>query len=669
MKFLFVVFLLAFIFNSEAGYSIGDSIRIKSVEQQGFVEGRVWQIERIDGDNFRLTRIISMYPLQKVDKFMTRNQLDVGFDWGNMEWANVTKVTKSVAKGFSESMNVIKDVITSPFEYIRKALPVKLCPKSDQYLTLNPISYNIVVDRAERSWDLPVVIPKSSIIKMFPAPGLFSRRCFFKVQYIESGKNIFEDLLLESHHTDILESDLQLTSVSIIPLPPLLVNDQITMESPRASCQIIAMRRGLTKLKCGDNRLKVRKTETLNRLYRAGKITVNQEATVANVVNEIVNPEPINTSCEISDGTEQSECSQLEWESKQCHGNNLPALYYEKNLPDNVEDSKYANGSDELKLLQCVQNSLTNASRGQYHNPPCGETPQAIKKGNRYRPQVINPTKRPCVTKELTSSLTDQYSKAMKCLHLDPKEMFPLINQISHFGLNAMGSSGELSVGQITRPTYNGLRRKLAKAYKKANKPLKPNSDIKRPTIFLKNILDKSTKINDTIAANECDELMEMGMEGVVVSKRSNESDRLCGKHNPLREFLLTGVLYIESQTKAKKLVKKIQDSGKRSKIKVLLSRWMHNGGPYIIQHRFRQFSKIYNFEKNTVENFKTKFTEYIAKTLPKDFKNQDTAKKVLGGSLDLSKVRARVRTIATFVQNIDNGLTPINNADLDCGE
>ncbi len=71
-------------------------------------------------------------------------------------------------------------------------------------------------------------------------------------------------------------------------------------------------------------------------------------------------------------------------------------------------------------------------------------SPELDKKNNRIKHSV------PCISKNIVNVTYNAYADVTACLNLDPKELFPKIYNESGFFMNALGSSMDAGVGQLT---------------------------------------------------------------------------------------------------------------------------------------------------------------------------------------------------------------------------
>lgn len=241
--------------------------------------------------------------------------------------------------------------------------------------------------------------------------------------------------------------------------------------------------------------------------------------------------------------------------------------------------------------------------------------------------RLKDPVPRACASKNLATGLAKSYLSAAKCLGLDPKEFFPVLNHESHFQPNAVSPSYALGVGQIVANNYTAFYSRLNQAkdyiegnhnlYKKMQQYRGPagyekfeSLNSKRPVnrytaYFLTDIADK-VKGNDP----NCSGLKDLYKNPVPIPRevaksarkavnylRNRENERLCKPRNPQEGFFISMIYYQKNKKYFTNFVRGLSDAQPKpmsndqiNTFATIFARWSYNGGLAGIQKVLSKF-------------------------------------------------------------------------------
>ena len=306
--------------------------------------------------------------------------------------------------------------------------------------------------------------------------------------------------------------------------------------------------------------------------------------------------------------------------------------YMDKEIPvSNSKANQILQNPEKRQFSKCISVSLRHGTN-RSSNPSCAKDgngkviPKRIRQAT-YRTsngkkrfagwKLLSKAPKACASKKLSTHLADRYVDMTKCLGIDAKELFPVINHESHFQPKTISPTFALGVGQIVSVNYLDFYNKLnqAKSMIKSNssvlnyaKPLSTkegyrayedspsrSKKISRLTgYFLSDLKDKMTG-----SRSECRGLKQLYDNPVDLPSsakrsaskandylRARENVRLCAPNNPDEGFYMAAIYYmynkkyfnymLEKENRSKNLnmtAKQIND------FSIILARWSYNGG------------------------------------------------------------------------------------------
>lgn len=280
------------------------------------------------------------------------------------------------------------------------------------------------------------------------------------------------------------------------------------------------------------------------------------------------------------------------------------------------------------QMSECIMHSLKkgghNNARPNCQRGPSGDLKLApirrtVRKvnsaGKSYTSiEILNRVPKACASELTTTYLTDNFLKAMKCLKIDPKEIFPLINHESSFQPGAVSPTGALSVGQTIVTNYLEIQKNMQRAkliideggkrltqqrrfrdreiYRTEYENQRSKAETRLTTILISQ-LEEQIK-NPT--AHGCAGLKKLLDNPLQIPARKNaiqhvidtENRRLCPPNQPQEAFLMAGIDYIANKKYALSLIddweSKLPSSSRMSQkqkeeLTQVLARWMYNAG------------------------------------------------------------------------------------------
>lgn len=275
-------------------------------------------------------------------------------------------------------------------------------------------------------------------------------------------------------------------------------------------------------------------------------------------------------------------------------------------------------GGDQT-LLHCIQKSM---KKGLNRNvaPNCQQASgerirrqveKTNSRGVAYRTwELESPGPRACASESLSVRITKEFERAMNCLDIDPKEIYPMIHHESRFQPGAISPTGALGMGQLLLDTYSGWRDDLNEAKRLVTENhsryqrMQDLEDISsydayerdrfenRQVAFLSSELDHIFKGERP----ECQEINQLADEAFPPAGKSDmesESLRVCPPQNPFRDFVVAGLNYRMNKKYAGFLLRSHApnlDPLKVEEWSKILAQWMHNGGTNGISSSFEYF-------------------------------------------------------------------------------
>ncbi|OUR97028.1 hypothetical protein A9Q84_11895 [Halobacteriovorax marinus] len=398
-------------------------------------------------------------------------------------------------------------------------------------------------------------------------------------------------------------------------------------------------------IKRNDQRYEYRiPADDLEELNSEGGLVINVSESAQNVLKEdlineavkIVAPKP---DCRDVVTATSSPYTQISFQKcknksyKNSKGKTVLANdYMEKEIPlSSKEVNKVLVDPDKKRFANCISKSLRHGTN-RNSSPSCKKdskgkviparirqakyvTSGGKKKFKGWR--LLNRKPRACASKKLSTYLSDRYVDMSRCLGIDPKELFPIINHESHFQPKTISPSYAMGVGQIVTVNYLDFYNKLNMAkrlIKKKSSVMNYAKDFHTESGYAKyeNSPSKSKKVDrltafflsdlkDKMNSNkkECQGLKSIADDALVVPKsakastkklksylRERENQRLCAPKNPDEGFYMAAVYYMYNKKFFKyKLDKlnKLKSLGLSKKqindFSIILTRWSYNAG------------------------------------------------------------------------------------------
>lgn len=382
-------------------------------------------------------------------------------------------------------------------------------------------------------------------------------------------------------------------------------------------------------------------SDDLDEMNQDGVLTVDVQSTAntiieKNLINEESNIGNLTVDCNnyIEKSSHSYDIAWQECRSKRVRTNSGKTLkannYIEKSIPlSGLATDLILEDKEKKGFSKCISNSLRHGTNVNT-NPTCKKDasgkfiPQRIRQALYVKKNGVktfskwslkNKAPRACASKKLSTYLADRFVDMSRCLGVDPKELFPIINHESHFQPNTVSPGFAIGVGQIVTTNYLDFYNRLngAKSYiKRGSKVLKyakklntkkgysdyensSSKPIDRLTaFFLSDLKDKMTGNK-----KECKGLKNIYSNPMVVPKwankttrkvnsyvRSKENTRVCMPKNPDEGLYMSAIYYLNNKKYYTHLMDKknasISPKMSASKVKnfsAILSQWSYNGG------------------------------------------------------------------------------------------
>ncbi|WP_290729756.1 transglycosylase SLT domain-containing protein [Halobacteriovorax sp. JY17] len=387
--------------------------------------------------------------------------------------------------------------------------------------------------------------------------------------------------------------------------------------------------------------------EDLDELNDNSQLSINLLDTVTGIVederiNEVVSEVEPDYECHDEvreDDVNTPEIGDIEWQvcraksTKNNRGKTLAANdYMDREIPlSNNQTNKILEDSQKRQFSKCISLSLRHGTN-RSSNPSCSKDgngniiPRRIRQAT-YRTssgkrkfagwQLLNKAPKACASKKLSTHLADRYVDMTKCLGIDAKELFPVINHESHFQPKTISPTFALGVGQIVSVNYLDFYNKMnqAKDMIQSNssileyaKPLSTREGYKNyedspsrskkvsrlTAYFLSDLKDKMTG-----NMKECSGLKQLYDNPVKLPSsaksstssandylRDRENIRLCAPKNPDEGFYMAAIYYMYNKKYFRYMLEKEnREQGLNMTTKqvndfsIILARWSYNGG------------------------------------------------------------------------------------------
>jgi hypothetical protein len=221
---------------------------------------------------------------------------------------------------------------------------------------------------------------------------------------------------------------------------------------------------------------------------------------------------------------------------------------------------------------------------------------------------------KPCLSESYHFFTYVSFIQAMRCMDLEPRELFPVISHESNFQLNIGSSTGAWGPGQITRVAVETINDQQRLA------PLK----------------DKP----------ECAPLAKLLERPMDVKKTC---DWIHPPDNPARNFLYAADTYLTfkraaaRRVRASKLFTKLK-AAELGKVVTELARYMYNGGDGGVGQAFQVFAEERAGQNLTYAEFKSGFRDYLAANYGESLKSYE------GKPDALARKREEVSAYASLV-------------------
>lgn len=387
--------------------------------------------------------------------------------------------------------------------------------------------------------------------------------------------------------------------------------------------------------------------EDLDELNDNAQVSIDALGTAAEIIQEEKIEEAVSVvepdyECQEDTSFDESsapDVDDINWQNcrtksiKNNKGKTLAANNYmdkEINL-NNSEVDDILEDPEKRQFAKCISTSLRHGTN-RSSNPSCAKDskgeiiPTRIRQA-RYRTSngkrkfagwnLLHRAPKACASKKLSTHLADRFVDMTKCLGVDAKELFPVINHESHFQPKTISPTFALGVGQIVSVNYLDFYNKLNQAksliksnssvldyarplstkegYRKYEDSPSKSKKISRLTgYFLSDLKDKMTG-NDP----SCKGLREIYNKPLKVPSsikkstsktndylRDRENQRLCSPKNPDEGFYMSAIYYMYNKKYFRYMLEKenkknnLRMSKKQlNDFSVILARWSYNGG------------------------------------------------------------------------------------------
>jgi len=387
--------------------------------------------------------------------------------------------------------------------------------------------------------------------------------------------------------------------------------------------------------------------EDLDELNDNAQLSINHLTTAVGIIadgevsDSLEQVEPDYDCVDTTDTGEENipEVGDIEWQNcrtratKNNRGNTLAANDYmdrELNL-SNGDMNAILEEPQKKRYAKCISVSLRHGTN-RSSNPSCSKDsngniiPRRIRQA-RYRTSngqrkfagwnLLSKAPKACASKELSTHLADRFVDMSKCLGIDPKEIFPIINHESHFQPKTISPTFALGVGQIVPVNYLDFYNKLNQAkdmirsnssvlsYASAlsskegyrayeDSPAREKKISRLTGYFLSDLKDKMTGNNP-----ECKGLQDIYNNPMTLPRsakssaraandylRDRENIRLCAPKNPDEGLYMATIFYMYNKKYFRYMLEK---ENRRSNLRmsekqlndfsIILARWSYNGG------------------------------------------------------------------------------------------
>lgn len=636
--------------------------------------------------------------------------------------------------------------------------PAALCPESGRYKVERNFFYNLA--NGEQQDHLPLTIPAGSQVQITESSD--ESRCQFSFISSPDGVTGLEGRELLTYPTNFQNRNLMpLNTASgstqealnfergakfVLTTPDGI--DLIEMEKGLRSSaiagapfEVLDQQNEMLILKGEDGRRYRVDKESLLDARDQGELYFDTEGSFALTLDNLINPSLISTPMpcldEVRPPLVRAHNNSILWES--CReraratsgGRTLAANNHYDQLIRSVQ--RFGN-QDSARVLadqkgseisECIMHSLKGGTNHNAH-PHCQRSPsgelipspirKSVRKTNSHGKsystiQILNPVPKACASELTSTFLADNFLKAMNCLGLDPKEVFPLINHESHFQPGAVSPTGALSVGQTVATNYLEIYKNLAQAKNiihQGGERLIQQRRFSRPEIYRTQYENASRKAQTRMttifvakleeqiknpSAHGCMALKKMLDEPLKIPAGKNpiqhvidtENKRLCPPNQPEEAFLMAGIDYIANKKYSESLIGdweaklpagKRMSASEREEIIKILARWMYNGGQSGMASTFEFFmeeltmGRVSQRDRNLNPVSRNGQRQIISdrslKSLgPAEFKKYMSAhvmQKYPGS-------QGRKSEVAGYIQKMDRDLEQIEKRGLSCGK
>ncbi|GEM_PF-4070971 len=409
--------------------------------------------------------------------------------------------------------------------------------------------------------------------------------------------------------------------------------------------------------------------EDLDELNDNAQISINLMDTATSIISDNSIEDAVNTvvpEYDCSDEVRDDEdvplnASDIEWQTcrlkntKNSRGKTLKAnVYMDKELNlKNSDINKILEVPEKRRYAKCISSSLRHGTN-RSSNPSCAKDskgniiPKRIRQATYSTKsgkkkfagwKLLHKAPKACASKELSTHLADRFVDMTKCLGIDAKELFPIINHESHFQPKTISPTFALGVGQIVPVNYLDFYNKLSQA----KRMIKSNSSVLNYTrplstkegyrayedspsrskkvsrltaYFLSDLKDKMTGDQ-----KECKGLKNIYNNPLVLPSsakksaskandylRARENVRLCAPKNPDEGFYMAAVYYMYNK---KYFTYMLEKENKKSNLKmtpkqikdfsIILARWSYNGGVAGVSGPFERL--VEKLKKGSIES------------------------------------------------------------------
>lgn len=323
----------------------------------------------------------------------------------------------------------------------------------------------------------------------------------------------------------------------------------------------------------------------------------------------------------------------------------------QKTMPD-----KLTNHQHSSNFTKCIYYSQKNALNPSYTNinrweknthyafcPPDSTEPDF--KTTIYR--------KPCITEKFNNFVSQSFLNTMKCIDINPYEIFPLINHESRFQVNIGNTNKVYGITQLTGIGVAQVNEVLNRTLDRKNRPT-DRHNVKSLDLFFQS--DRCTPIRDYLSH-------PFKVKKRMVKRTGRHKfwvdtcERVSFPDGVILNLLYGGLLYKHYKNRIKRFLKKENikiKEGDKDKIFFDLVMYVYNGGPYHLMTSLETYIKLIIKEKQLdYKSFARNFPFFL--------------KKHYGGEKITARKKKEVAEFATTIRREAREMVEKKEKDLKC--